>query len=494
MNLKPYSPVATSSVPSGTQPSSILTRNQQSDKGKTWMDRRIATDLAFTSTVTRTYYRATAYVDTEINGGLVTSSDVITIRLASIPTGTLYEPVTYFSCIAAALVAPTSSTAPPVQIASTSSTAPSLPSSTVVAPTTTTAPLEASTDPHPGSHKTLVISATVGSTSIVCILAIALGFWMWRRNRKRKLDLVSLKELTEAAVSSHSPSRGMHRKFSFGTTITGTTSTNPTLVDYVGLMPSVSQRDLLRPATDIQSAVDTDWSNVRRSSVALPGERVRGVNSQYLRPKQIPIRPPQTRHTHTANYNSSYSQDGPRAVLQMPAAESYTSRDVRAQHREISSRPSQEHILMPTVYSPNSARSTGPSQERGRERPPSVSTYSQPDPDDRFPSSPSREWAWAEALRRLEDIHERRPVDFTRDPTSDTEVTGTQNRFDLDLSEGLAVSEEGDYETIIYESEGESRAQSRRGPGRDNTDESVFSVDAVLRRIANEPPRRRDRR
>jgi hypothetical protein len=56
------------------------------------------------------------------------------------------------------------------------------------------------------------------------------------------------------------------------------------------------------------------------------------------------------------------------------------------------------------------------------------------------------------------------------------------------------VSEEGDYETIMYESEGESRAQSRRGPGRDNTDESVFSVDAVLRRIANEPPRRRDRR
>lgn len=464
---------------------------------------RVETIIIYTTsaTVTRTYYKATAYVDTEINGGLVTSSDVITIRLASIPTGTLYEPVTYFSCIAAALVAPTSSTAPPAQIAPTSSTAPSLQSSTVAAPTSTTTSPAESIDPHPGSHKTVLIAATVGSTSIVCILAIALSFWMWRRNRKRKLGVVSLKELTEAAVSLHSPGRGMHRKFSFGTTITGTTSTNPTLVDYVGLMPSVSQRDLLRPATDVQSAVDTDWSNVRRSSVALPEERVRGGSSQYLRPKQIPIRPPQTRHTYTANYNSSYSQDGPRAVSQIPTAESYTSRgtsaflrptNVRAQHREISYRSSQEHILMPTVYSPDLVRPPGPSQERGNERPRSVSTYSQPDPHDRFPSSPSREWAWEEALRRLADIHERGPVDFTRDPTADTEATATHNRFDL--SEGLAVSEEGDYETIMYESEGESRAQSRRGPGRDNTDESVFSVDAVLRRIANEPPRRRDRR
>lgn len=328
---------------------------------------------------------------------------------------------------------------------------------------------------------------------------------MWHRTRKENLKLVSRNDITEAGSSSLWLGRGTHRKFSIGTTINGTASTNQTLVDYVGFMPSVSQRNLARPVTDVQSAVDTDWSNVPRSSIAFPAERVHGVSSRrYLRQKGVPTRPSQGRDPYTTNYNLSYSRGDSRVVSQIPTAESYTSRGtsaflrptkgIRAQNREISYGPSQEEILLPTVYSPDPVRSAISFQERRDERPPSVSIYSQPDPDDHFPRSASREWAWAEALRRLEGIHERRPVDFTRDPTADSQVTVTQHECDRTRSEGPGMSDEGDYETIMYESEGESRAQSMRRPGRDNTDESVFSVDAVLRRIANEPPRGRDRR
>ncbi|OBT85004.1 hypothetical protein VE02_04979 [Pseudogymnoascus sp. 03VT05] len=333
--------------------------------------------------------------------------------------------------------------------------------------------------------------------SIVFILATALGFWIWRRSRKKKLELASRNELMEAGSSPYSPGRGMHKKLSLGTTINDTASTSPTVADYVGLMPSVSQRNLAGPASDIQSAVDTDWSNVRRSSI--PPERVHGVNSQYRRPNRVSIRPPQSRHPYVSNHNSSYSRGRSEVVPQIPTAESYTSRGtsafvrpteaIRGQNREISYSPSQEHILLPTVYSPYSLRSAVPIQERSGDRPPS-----RPDPDDHFPSSPSREWVWADALRSLEGTHQRRPVDFTRDPTGDSQVTATQNEFDRLHIEGSAMSEEGDYETIMYESEGESRAQSSIRPGRDNTDESVFSLDAVVRRIANEPPRERRRR
>ncbi|OBT76245.1 hypothetical protein VF21_03355 [Pseudogymnoascus sp. 05NY08] len=369
----------------------------------------------------------------------------------------------------------------------------------VAAPTRTTTPPESSPDPQPGNHKNLLITATVTSISVVFILATALGFWIWRRTRKKKLELASHNELMQAGSSPYSPGRGMHKKFSLGTTINDTASTSPTAADYVGLMPSVSQRNLAGPASDIQSAVDTDWSNVRRSSIALPRERVQGVNSQYRRPNRVSTRPSQSRHPYISNHNSSYSRDRSEIVPQIPTAESYTSRDtsaflrpteaIREQNREILYSPSQEHILLPTVYSPDSARSAVPTHERGDDRPPS-----QPDSDDHFPSSPSRERVWAEALRRLEGIHRRRPVDFTRDPTGDSQVTATQNEFDRLHIEGSAMSDEGDYETIMYESEDESRAQSSIRPGRDNTDESVFSLDAVVRRIANEPPRERRRR
>lgn len=447
----------------------------------------VSTDTILTTLprVTKTLYKVFAYTFTESGGTvLTTSSVVLTVPVASTPTETKFEPVTYTRCIGAVLMVPTISMGPSVL------------SSMISAPTTTTMPSEASPS---GDNKTLLVTATVGSISIVFILATALGFWMRHRTRKKKLELASRNELIEAASSLHSPGRGMHRKFSIVTTIDGTASTNPTLVDYVGLMPSVSQRNLVGPATDVQSAVDTDWSNVRRSSIALPPERRHGENSQYLRPNRVSTRLSRDRHPYTSNYNSSYSRDGRRVVSQMPTAESYTSRGtsaflrptggVRVQNTEISYGPSQEHILLPTVYSPDSVRSAVPIQERADEIPPS-----QPDADSHFPRSPSREWAWAEALRRLEGIHERRPVDFTRDPTGGSQVTETRNEFDRQRDEGSARSEEGDYETIMYESEVESRARSMRGPGRDNTDESVFSVDAVVRRIANEPPRERVRR
>lgn len=457
--------------------------------------RGILTTLLSTNTivttlpiVTNTFYNDFTYSDLQSDGsGAYTTHVLITVRLSSIPTQTKFVPVTYTTCIATAPIAPTASTTLSTQ------------SSMVAAPTTTTTPSESSPDPQPGNHKTMLIIATVTSISFVFILATALGFWIWRRTRKKKLELASRNELMEAGSSSYSPGRGTHKKFSLGTTINDTASTSPTVVDYVGLMPSVSQRNLVGPASDVQSAVDTDWSNVRRSSIALPPERVHGVNGQYRRPNRVSARLSQSRHPYISNYNSSYSRDRSEVVPQIPTAESYTSRGtsaflrpteaIRGQNREISYDPSQEHILLPTVYSPDSARPALPIHERGDDRPPS-----QPDPDDHFPSSPSRERVWAEALRRLEGIHQRRPVDFTRDPTADSQVTATQNEFDPQHIEGSAMSEEGDYETIIYESEGESRAQSLRRHGRDNTDESVFSLDAVVRRIANEPPRERRRR
>ncbi|OAF56599.1 hypothetical protein VC83_07308 [Pseudogymnoascus destructans] len=369
----------------------------------------------------------------------------------------------------------------------------------VAVPTTTATTPESSPDPQTGIHKTMLITATVTSISVFFILATALGFWIWRRTREKKLKLASRNGHIEAGSSSYSPGRGMHKKFSLGTTINYTASTSPTVVDYVGLMRSVSQRNLTGPASDVQSAVDTDWSNVRRSSIALPPERVHGINSQYRRPNRVSARPSQSRHPYISNYHSSYSRDRSEVVPYIPTAESYTSRGtsaflrpteaIRGQNREISYGPSQEAILLPTVYSPDTAKSVVPIHERGDDKPPS-----QPDADEHFPSSPRREWAWAEALRRLEGIHRRRPVDFTRDPTGDSQVTVTRDGFDLHHVDESAMSEEGDYETIMYESEGESRAQSLRGPGRDNTDESVFSLDAVVRRIANEPPRVRGRR
>lgn len=345
-----------------------------------------------------------------------------------------------------------------------------------------------------GDDKTLLITATVGSISFVFILITALSFWVRRRAQKKKLELVSHKDLTEAANFSFLPGGRTHRKFSIGSA-----SANPTLVDYVGLMPSVSQRNLARPPTDVQSAVDTDWSNIQRTSLDHRPGRVHGSNGQYVRSERVPRRPSRSQHSYTTNYISSYSRDGSRAVPQIPAAESYTSRGtsaflrpttgVRTQSRETSYSPSHEHILLPTVYSPDSVKSAVPVpfKERDDEIP-----LSQPDPDDQLPRSPRREWAWAEALRRLEGIHKRRPVDFTtRDPTGDSQVTVTQNEFCRQRDEVSAMSDEGEYETIMYESDGESRAQSGRGPGRNNTGESVFSMDAVVRRIANEPPRER---
>lgn len=432
--------------------------------------------------VTNTFYNDFTYSDIQSSdSGVYTTHVLITVRLSSIPTQTKFVPVTYTTCIATAPIAPTASTTLSIQ-------------SSMVA-----APPESSPYSQPGNHKLILITAMVTSTSFVFILATALCFWIWRRTRKKKLELASRNELMEAGSSPYSPGQGMHKKFSLGNTINDTASTSPTVVDYVGLMPSVSQRNLFGPASDVQSAVDTDWSNVRRSSIALPPERVHGVNSQYRRPNRVSARPSQSRHPYISNYNSSYSRDNSEVVPQIPTAESYTSRGtsaflrpteaIRGQNREISFDPSQEHILLPTVYSPDSARPALPIHERGYDRPPS-----QPDPDDHFPSSCSRERVWAEALRRLEDIHQRRPVDFTRDPTADSQVTVTQNEFDPQHIEGSAMSEEGDYETIMYESEGESRAQSLGWSGRDNTHASVYSLDAVVRRIANEPPRERRRR
>lgn len=435
--------------------------------------------------VTKTLYKVFEYTITESDGiGLTTSKDVLTVPVRSTPTGTNFELVTYTRCIGEVLMVPTASMGPS--------------SSMILTPTTTTMPSGASPDPQPGDHKTLVIASTIGSISLVFILATALAFWMRHRSRRKKLEHVSRKDVTEATGSSLFPDGGTNKKFSIDTTIDGTASTNPTLVDYVGLMPSVSQRNLVGPATDVQSAVDTDWSNIRRSSIARPPERVHGIKSQYLRSNRDSTRPSQNRRPYTTNYNSSYTRDGSGVGSEMPTAESYTSRGtsaflrpaggVRAQNRGISYGASQEQILLPTVYSPDSARSVVPIQERGDERPPS-----QQNPGNHSPHSPSREWAWAEALRRLEGIHERRSVDSARDPTGDSQATMTQNEFDGQHDEGSAMSE-GDYETIIYESEGESRARSMRGPEMDNTDESVFSVDAVVRRIANEPPRERVRR
>ncbi|OBT65715.1 hypothetical protein VE03_03300 [Pseudogymnoascus sp. 23342-1-I1] len=448
----------------------------------------VSTDTIITTLpwVTQTLYKVFEYTLTESDGiGPTTSKDVLTVSVRSTPFKTKFELVTYTRCIGEVLMAPTTSMDP------------STLSSMVSTPTAMATPSEASTGPQHGDNKTLLITATVGSISIVFILVTALGFWMRWRTRRKKLELVSHKDITEAASSSLFPGRDTHKKLSVGTTIDGTASTNPTLVDYVGLMPSVSQRNLVGPATDVQSAVDTDWSNVRRPSIAPLSKRVHGINSQYLRPKRVSTRPSRDRHPYTANYNSSYPRDGSVLASQMPTAKSYTSRGtsaflppvggVRAQSGEISSGPSQDHLL-PTVYSPDTVRSAVPVQEGGDEI-----LFSQPDSDDHFPRSPSREWAWAEALRRLESIHDRRPVDFTRGPTGDNQVTVTRNEFDRQHEEESAMSE-GDYETIMYESEGESRARSMRGPGRDNTDESVFSVDAVVRRIANEPPRERVRR
>ncbi|KFY07398.1 hypothetical protein V492_07178 [Pseudogymnoascus sp. VKM F-4246] len=443
----------------------------------------VSTNTVFRTqpTATRTYYRDLVVTDTEIDGTrLFTSTVIQTVRLASIPIETRFEPVTYSTCVGATL------------------TAPSVQSSTIPGPTEAATSPVANPNPRPttSGYKTLLITTTIGSISAVCIIAIALGIWIWRRSRKRKLKLSSSNELIEAASFPYSPGR-KHRKFSVGTTINDTASTNPTRVDYVGLMPSVSQRNLVGHATDTQSAVDTDWSNVRRSSIALPREH--GITNQYLMRNRVSTRPSQSRHQYTSNYNAYFSLGGSETASQIPTAESYTSRgtsaflrpteSIRAQNREFSYRPEQEHILLPTVYSPDSVQSATPIQERDEERPPS-----HPDPDGHFPRSPSREWAWAEALRRLENIHLRRPVDFTQDETGDNLVTPAQTEFDHHQIEGSAMSEEGDYETIMYESEGESRARSLRGPGRDNTDESVFSLDAVVRRIANEPPRERGRR
>ncbi|KFY96864.1 hypothetical protein V498_02457 [Pseudogymnoascus sp. VKM F-4517 (FW-2822)] len=444
----------------------------------------VSTDTILTTLpwVTKTLFKVFEYTITESDGiGLTTSKDVLTVPVRSTPIGTKFEPVTYTRCIGEVLMVPTASMGPSSPMVSTS--------------TTTTMPSGASPGPQPGDNKTLLIPATIGSISLVFILGTALAFWMRHRNRRKKLELVSRKDLTEAAGYSLFPGGGTNKKFSIGTTIDGTASINPTLVDYVGLMPSISQRNLVGPATDVQSAVDTDWSNVRRSSIARPPERVHGINSRYLRSNRVSTRPSQNRHPYTVNHNSSYTRDGSRVVSEMPTAESYTSRgtsaflqptgEVRAQNRGISYGASQEHILLPTVYSPDSASSAVPIQERGDERPPS-----QQNPGNHPPHSPSREWAWAEALRRLEGIHESRPADFTRDPTGDSQTTMIQNEFDGQHDEGSAMSE-GDYETIIYESEGE---RSMRGPEGDNTNESAFSVDAVVRRIANEPPSKRVRR
>lgn len=447
-----------------------------------------STSTIFTTlpTVIRTFYRAVTFTETNSNGiDPITSRVIQTVRLASIPTETKFELVTYTTCIGAAPAVRTTSMTLSSQF------------STAMEPTEAAKPPEASPDSQPGadSHKTMLITAAVGGISIVLILATILGFWIWRRARKKNLDLASRNELIEAASSSHSPGRGMHRKISISTTINGTASNNPTLVDYVGLLPSVSQRNLAGPATDVRSAVDTDWSNVRRSSISPPLERVHGIHSQYLRPTRASTRPSHSQHPYTAHYNSSYSRDVSGFVSQIPTAESYTSRGTSAflrptgQDRGISYYQSKEHILLPTVYSPDSVRSAAPTEEGDDGRSPPQSA-----PDDHFPRSPSREWAWAEALRRLESIHERHPIDFTRDPTGDSQFTATQDEFGRDNNEASVMSEEGDYETIMYESEGESRALSMRGPWGDNTDGSIFSVNAVVRRIASEPPRERGRR
>ncbi|OBU01085.1 hypothetical protein VE01_00706 [Pseudogymnoascus verrucosus] len=459
----------------------------------------VSTSTVFTTlpTVTNTFYNDFTYSDTQSNGsGVYTTHVLITVRLPSIPTETKFVPVTHTACIDTALIASTASAA-----SATLSTQPTV----VAAPTTTTTSPESRPDPQPGNRKTLLITATVISVSVILILATALGFWIWRRTRKKKLELASRNELMEAESSSYSPGRGLHKKFSLGTTINDTASTSPTVVDYVGLMPSVSQRNLVGPASDVQSAVDTDWSKIRPSSIALRPGRVHGVNSQYRRPNRVSTRrPSQSRHPYISNYDPSYSRHRSEVVPQIPTAESYTSRGtsaflrpteaIRGQNGEFSYGPSQEHILLPTVYSPDSARLAVPMHERDDDRPPCQPDHSQPDPDYHFPSSPSRERVWAEALQRLEGIHRRRPVDFTRDPTGDSQVTETRDDFNRHHIEGSAMSDERDYETIMYESEGESRARSLREPGRDNTDESVFSLDAVVRRIANEPPRERGRR
>jgi hypothetical protein len=122
---------------------------------------------------------------------------------------------------------------------------------------------------------------------------------------------------------------------------------------------------------------------------------------------------------------------------------------------------------------------------------------------------------WNETIRRLEDLHEDVPADLAVDPYAGGQNAAVmidgEKRLEVSGEEGLRrrspatkqdkEDDDGDYETVMYESDAESRIERQRereiwemkGGGNGDIRESTFSIDAVLRKIANEPPRTREK-
>lgn len=441
------------------------------------------TTITSTSTIIRTLPRVTntlhSLITATLQDGLFESYTTLfvqTIEIISTPTTTGYSPVTYTTCI------PT-----------TTSSSETTPEATPTTSAETIGPSD------PDNKKIVIICATVAG--VAGSLTIALVFWLWWRHR-RKRQLAALDASTRSMELIGFPYNAeeiTHPKRSLDVTENShdTNFTGTTLRDYVGSLPSISQRHLAKPDMDVQSVTDTTWSYIQRGGAGLPLNHSHHNDNRDLRSEGISKSATQRHNPYNDSHNPFRFSDVSSAAPPVgDLTASYNSRGSSAfipvsnMYDNFRNQPP-ERVFSPSIYSQDVLlqRST-----QNPERIVSMSVYSQPDPSEHPERTPSRMAAWAETLRRLESLDEDYKVDFTVDPTADRELPLPGHGRQEARRRSPVRSEDRDFETVTFDSSEEAVARRARGYGSDDTSDSVFSVNAVLKKIANEPPRTRDRR
>lgn len=425
-----------------------------------------------------------------------------------------YSPVTITTCVPA----------------STRTSAPSLTTPATASPTSIVAGSAAVTGAaapsEPDNSRTVIIAATVGGA--VGALLLVVCFYLYRRYlRRHQSPRIAHLRISRPFNNSELIDMPYSPKATFSEAVTDLASV--TMKDYVGSFPSISQRHL--PQTVEHEALHADsersgtpvtrWSEIIRSGKpidAIPTSDLFTDTHNSLPSSDVSKLP-----APGARFRASYQSRGSSAFL--PPNGSQRNIYVPGSPREhelsiLSPQPRSpiypERVSSPSIYSDHTIAPTSqmPPWNPETSRAVSPSVYSRP-ASEYLERTPSRTAVWNETIRRLEDLHEDVPADLAVDPYAGGQNAAVmidgEKRLEVSGEEGLRrrspatkqdkEDDDGDYETVMYESDAESRIERQRereiwemkGGGNGDIRESTFSIDAVLRKIANEPPRTREK-
>jgi len=358
-------------------------------------------------------------------------------------------------------------------------------------------------------------------------LLLLVCFYLYRRYRKRR----KAPKVSHLSISRPFNNDALDMPYSPKTTASeaATDLTSVSMKDYVGSFPSISQRHLpqivehgvLHGDSERSGTPVTRWSEIIRGGKPIDVIPTSDLFIDLHNP--LPSSDMSNLQAPRARVRVSYQSRGSSAFLPPEGSQRNTYVPGSPREHELSILSPQprspihpERVFSPSIYSDHTIAPTSQIPPWNPERSSAVSpsVYSRP-ASEYCERTPSRTAVWDETIRRLESLHEDIPVDFAVDLYAGRQNTAVmidgEKRLEVSGEEGLRrrsparrvddEDDDGDYETVMYESDAESRIERQsererwemKGGGNEDTRGSTFSVDAVLRKIANEPPRTREK-